>query len=263
MIMIIYKKVRKEGGQVKRLIAPLILVFLFSQFVSLSCAEVYKWVDEKGKVWITDYPNPKDAKKKGRETAGKAAAQNADPSSAKPEAQQSDQKQEAGKTFSMPENFRNLLMSQNGKEMAYMAGPLLAMLSGLMQLIGIAFYLYACFCLFYIARKVDTPKPWTAWIPFVNLWTFVTAAGKPPWWIAIIVGLFALSIIPGVGILFGLLNIGVMTYLWMCITANVGKNKWLGLLMLVPIVFLIFPAILAFSRQENLSTPSGMPEAQS
>jgi hypothetical protein len=97
-----------------------------------------------------------------------------------------------------------------------------------------------------------------AWIPLVNLWTFVAAAGREWWWLAIIAALGALSLISGVGIIFGLLNLAAIIYLWICITENVGKNKWLGLLMLVPIVNLIFPAILAFSKQKNYSSPSDM-----
>jgi hypothetical protein len=36
----------------------------------------------------------------------------------------------------------------------------------------------------------------------------------------------------------------------MCICENLGRNKWLGLLILVPIVSLILPGILAFSKNE-------------
>jgi hypothetical protein len=45
-----------------------------------------------------------------------------------------------------------------------------------------------------------------------------------------------------------LLNIIVIVYLWMCISENLGRNKWLGLLWLVPLINLVFIGFLAFSK---------------
>ena len=42
----------------------------------------------------------------------------------------------------------------------------------------------------------------------------------------------------------------------MCISENLGKDKWLGLLMLVPIANLIYLGILAFSKQDSSSETS-------
>jgi hypothetical protein len=49
----------------------------------------------------------------------------------------------------------------------------------------------------------------------------------------------------------------------MCISENLGKNKWLGLLMLVPIVNFVWLGILAFSKLEGYSYPSDMTAGQS
>ncbi len=103
--------------------------------------------------------------------------------------------------------------------------------------IGIALYIYFSLCLFLIAKKLNVPAPWTAWIPVVNLWTFVSAAGKPWWWILLL-------FIPIVNAIVGI-------YLWMCITENMGRSKWLGLLMLVPVANLVLLGILAFSKTET------------
>ena len=100
--------------------------------------------------------------------------------------------------------------------------------------IVLAFYLYFCLCLFLIAKKRNIPAPWTAWIPLVQLWTFVTSAGKAWWWIILL-------FIP-------LLQIIVGVYLWMCISENLGRSKWLGLLSLVPVFNLVFIGFLAFSK---------------
>jgi hypothetical protein len=113
-------------------------------------------------------------------------------------------------------------------------GGLLAGFTFVFLVIVMAFYLYFALCLFLIAKKRDVPAPWTAWIPLVQLWTFVTSADKPWWWIL-------LMFIP-------LLNIIVIVYLWMCISENLGRNKWLGLLWLVPLINLVFIGFLAFSK---------------
>ena len=104
-------------------------------------------------------------------------------------------------------------------------------------LIEIAFYIFFSLCLFLIAKKLDVPAPWTAWIPIVQIWTIVASAGKPWWWILLL-------LVPIVNIVIGI-------YLWVCITENLGRNKWLGLLMLVPIVNFVFLGILAFSKSEG------------
>lgn len=100
--------------------------------------------------------------------------------------------------------------------------------------IVIAIYIYASLCHFLIAKKLGVPAPWTAWIPIVNLWTLVVSAGKPVWWII-------LCFIPFV-------NFFVFIYLYICITENLGRNKLLGLLIIVPVVNFIFLGWLAFSK---------------
>jgi len=108
----------------------------------------------------------------------------------------------------------------------------------------IAFYVYFSLCLFSIAKKLHVSEPWTAWIPIVNIWTIVSAAGKPWWWILLL-------IVP-------IINVFIGIYLWICITENLGKNRLLGLLMLLPIINLIFLGFLAFSREGK---PVETPEA--
>lgn len=104
-------------------------------------------------------------------------------------------------------------------------------------LIEIALYIFFSLCLFLIAKKLDVPAPWTAWIPIVQIWTIVASAGKPWWWILLL-------LVPIVNIVIGI-------YLWVLITENLGRNKWLGLLMLVPIINFVFLGILAFSKSEG------------
>lgn len=100
--------------------------------------------------------------------------------------------------------------------------------------ISLAVYLFFSYCLYRIAVKLDCPAAWTAWVPILNLWPQVGSAGKPWWWILLL-------FVPLVGFF-------IWVYLWMCIVENLGRNKWLGLLMLVPLVNMIYMAVLAFSR---------------
>ena len=134
------------------------------------------------------------------------------------------------------------------KQMPKAVGPaalvgVIAALGMFFFVIAIAFYVYYCLCMFLIAKKLDVPAPWTAWIPIVQVWTFVASAGKPAWWIILL-------IVP-------IVNFFVIAYLWMCIAENLGKNKWLGLLMLLPIVNMIFLGILAFSKSESIGYSAG------
>ena len=238
----------------KRSFIILLIIFLFCMFVSPTYAAMHRWVDEKGRVWITDYPKPNSTKKHTQEANAPDSPQAPDTSIDKPAPDQEDQKHDFPGLSALPENVRKHvtdLVQRGGSSL--MSGSSLVMVSAFMVLFGFVLYIYISFCLYMIARKVGVADAWTAWIPIVNLWTFVESAGKPWWWTAIIVGLSLSSVVPIAGIALGLLNLGVVIYLWMCISENVGKNRWLGLLMLVPIVNLFYPAVLAFSKIEPLS----------
>jgi hypothetical protein len=127
-----------------------------------------------------------------------------------------------------------------GKMPGLLHGVIPGMFAGfatILILVEIAFYIFFSLCLFLIAKKLNVPAPWTAWIPIVQIWTIVASAGKPWWWILLL-------LVPIVNIVIGI-------YLWVLITENLGRNKWLGLLMLVPIINFVFLGILAFSKSEG------------
>jgi hypothetical protein len=133
-------------------------------------------------------------------------------------------------TFTPPRQFAPGVAP--GTLTAFMAG-----LGTIALIFEIALYIYFCLCIFFIAKKLDVPSPWIAWIPLVQVWTIVSSAGKPWWWILLL-------LVP-------ILNFFIGIYLWICITENLGKNKWLGLLMLLPVINLVFLGILAFSKTEK------------
>jgi hypothetical protein len=114
-----------------------------------------------------------------------------------------------------------------------------AILAGFMTVflfIAIGVYIYASLCLYLIAKKLNVAEAWAAWIPIIQVWPFLTSAGKPCWWVILL-------LIPFV-------NAVVGVYLWMCIAENLGRNKWLGLLMLLPIVNFVLMGVLAFAKEE-------------
>jgi hypothetical protein len=111
-----------------------------------------------------------------------------------------------------------------------MLAPYLGM-TGL--LLGLGIYLFSSLCLFLIARKAGVQAAWTAWVPVIQVYAFVASGGKPWWWILLL-------LVPFV-------NLIVMLYLWMCISENLGRNRFLGLLMLLPVINIVYPAFLAFA----------------
>ena len=141
------------------------------------------------------------------------------------------------------------------QEIPGMPGGLYALIAGfamIFLIIGIAFYLFICFCLFRIAKKLNVPSPWIAFIPIVQVWTWVTCAGKPAWWIILL-------LVPIVNIFLGI-------YLWMCIAENLGKNKWLFGVVQGIFWYIFFPislvllAIMAFSKSEKEAGVVGVSE---
>jgi hypothetical protein len=133
----------------------------------------------------------------------------------------------------------------------------LAMLAGGMALFVLFFaiimYVYFAICLMKIAKKTNTDNAWLAWIPIANLVLMIKIAQKPMWWLA----LFLLMFIPVVG---AIAMMVIMVLLWMEISEKVGKEKWLGILWIIPIANLVLPGYLAFSKSEGGSKPSVAPE---
>jgi hypothetical protein len=149
---------------------------------------------------------------------------------------------------------------------------LMATLGIIFQIAGLAFWIFFSLCLFLIGRKLQVRHSWIAWVPLLqNYWPLIGAAGKSLKW-----GLLYLLVLPLVGGILGavfamispfaafivLFIIGIAVfivylYLWMLITENLGKNRWLGLLIIVPVVNIIWVAILAFSKTEKPSESFG------
>jgi hypothetical protein len=101
-------------------------------------------------------------------------------------------------------------------------------------LLWLIVYIWMAICLMTIAKKTNTPNPWLAWIPFANLYLMCKIAGRPGWWLILL-------LIPFVNIVIGII-------VWMGIAKARGKPDWIGILMIIPFVNLIIPGYLAFSE---------------
>ncbi len=137
---------------------------------------------------------------------------------------------------------------------------LMGLVTGTMVLIWLAlalfFYFFLGMCLYCIARKLRLRRAWLAWIPVANIHTMVAAAGKPWWWTALILltwvspglGVF----LPAAAVVFLILAVVVLVLfalIWMHICRRLRVNKWLGLLIYVPIAQWVLMAVLAFKRE--------------
>jgi tetratricopeptide (TPR) repeat protein len=171
-----------------------------------------------------------------------------------------EEKPEPEITFTPPEGFEMPQMPMGLKGLAGVAG----LMSGIFGLlIQIALYIFFALCLFRIGKKLDVSNSWIAWIPILNyFWPLIGAAGRTlGWGLLYLLGLPLIGGILGavfaaispmlafviLGIL-GLVVFGIYIYLWMSVSENLGKERLLGLLMIVPIVNLIFMGYLAFSE---------------
>lgn len=96
-----------------------------------------------------------------------------------------------------------------------------------------ALYIYLAISLQVLARKTGTKHGWMGWIPFLNLYLLCKIAGKPGWW------LFML-LIPFVNLFFGII-------VFMAIAEARHKPFWWGILIAIPVLRAAVPGYLAFS----------------
>lgn len=101
-------------------------------------------------------------------------------------------------------------------------GGLIAGLLGAYFFVLIAAYLFFGFCFMKIAQKTGTENGWWAFIPILNILLMLNIARKPLWWIL-------LFLVPFV-------NIVIAIIVWIEICKARGKNPWILLGFLVPII---------------------------
>lgn len=104
-------------------------------------------------------------------------------------------------------------------------------------IVYLAMYVFFAFCLAKIAEKLGRPFGQSfimAIIPIANLVLLLQLAGKPIWWIVLL-------LIPFV-------NIIALVLIFMAICEKRGRPAWQGILMLVPVANLVILLMLAFGK---------------
>ena len=121
----------------------------------------------------------------------------------------------------------------NDSSSAVTAGIGLALIA-VMLVVGLACYLFFCFCGKKICEKCGVQPGILIWIPIVQLVPLLQVAGMATW-------MLILFFIP-------LVNIVVSIMMWAKICSARGKSPWLVLLMFVPIANIGLLIYLAFSE---------------
>lgn len=105
-------------------------------------------------------------------------------------------------------------------------------------------YVFFAYCLAKIAEKLGQPFNTAlimALIPIANIILILQLAAKPLWWIILL-------IIP-------IVNIIILAIVWMAICERRGMNKFMGLLMFVPIANFVVLYLLAFGKSGAPALP--------
>ncbi|MFZ2188454.1 MAG: DUF5684 domain-containing protein [Candidatus Moraniibacteriota bacterium] len=132
----------------------------------------------------------------------------------------------------------NELNISNGQ--ALDAGPIIGIVIFSLLIFFLVHYVYMSVCYYKIAKKTSTPDAWFAWIPILDMLLALQIAKKPTWWI--------------IWFFIPLANIIAYILVWMGISKTLGKQEWLGVLMIVSPINLIIPGYLAFSETAKLPT---------
>jgi hypothetical protein len=233
------------------MLASIIMILVL--FAPNAEAYFYKWVDSKGELHVTSEAPPPGAKllnppEENTEQPA-PAPEPPKPAGAAPESgavlpQVSDPSVPSGggsAAVSPPDTAQPAIQAETNNSEPQESKPSF-LSSGVITFLwiaGILMYLFFCLCLFEIATRAHYDNAWIAWVPGLQVLAFTGAAGRPCYWVVFLM-------IPVV-------NIFAWTYLWICICANLGKNKWLGLFSLVPLGQLGLFGYLAFSQREQYS----------
>lgn len=106
-------------------------------------------------------------------------------------------------------------------------------------------YVYFALSLSTIGEKLKKDNRILAWIPIANIIFTLGLAGRPWWWIFLL-------LIPFV-------NIVITIIIWMDVAKNSNQPGWLGILAIIPIANGILPGYLAYVPQDKKDKPHATP----
>ncbi|MDD5072377.1 MAG: hypothetical protein PHX64_03975 [Candidatus Omnitrophica bacterium] len=114
---------------------------------------------------------------------------------------------------------------------------------------SLIYYIYLAVCLQVIAGKTDTQNGWMAWIPIANLFLACNIGNVRYTWLLLLLS----GLIPPLGPLCYLFLFGL---LWYKIALARGKEGWIGIITVIPVVGLFTMGYLAFSKKEEGAAPA-------
>jgi len=96
-------------------------------------------------------------------------------------------------------------------------------------------YLFTSYCFYKIYQKLGESNAWFAWVPILNYWIMLKAGDQSPYWT--------------IGLVIPFVNLVALIFLLIAfvnIVKKLGKNPWLILLMIIPIVNFVILYNFAF-----------------
>jgi hypothetical protein len=257
-----------------RIIVLLCIVFILSFSTDVSSKTLYKWIDKKGVIHLTDYPPSENEATQVKEIEVKEQIQ---PQEKIPTDTQDLPKpdQQQPLDTALPPDLDQLqdidldeLMKMSDGDMPF---PITDEMIQLLEVAGTAIFilsfalsifinLYLALCLYLIARKTEVSYAWMAFVPILNIFPLFGAAGYRWHLVLLIMLAVILSLLPSFFlpqlalIITFVMAIALFIFfinLWMKICENLGTSKWLGLLIIIPFINIFLPSYLAFKKETS------------
>lgn len=94
-------------------------------------------------------------------------------------------------------------------------------------LAAVVFYVLSAWLLYRTGKRFNYANSWYAWVPILNMWMMTELAGRDStFFVILLLGTF----------LCGIVGFVMMVMLWMDIAERCGKERWYGILVIIPIV---------------------------
>lgn len=128
------------------------------------------------------------------------------------------------------------------------AMPIIAGLS----IFALAIYVYSSLATMAMAKKLNNPKPWLAWIPIANIVLDWQLSGAAQWTLICYFAAIVFSAIPILGVILSLGGTAIIIYWYWTICEKLGKPGWWSIFSLIfwP-AWLVMMGILAWGKTET------------
>ncbi len=134
------------------------------------------------------------------------------------------------------------------KESKVVLAAIIMAFLGVIIIACLIFYIYSAVCLQAIARKTDTQNGWMAWIPIANLFLACKIGNVRYVWLLLLLTGF----VPILGaFLAPICDLFLFGFIWFRIALARGKEGWIGVITIIPVVGLFTMGYLAFSKKEG------------